>query len=155
MESIGVDGRRRIYKSIRKNTFEIFIERDYRPDIETLIDDYLEANPDRNRALDSLPLFAHIDEPRVRDVVDDDRIKPRPTLHYRLPNCDIDVDGWSVSTAWNHWLQVELLANDQKRLEKMMCGYRSFLNNPMSGLTNDWSKSCERWLVDPPTKDDG
>jgi hypothetical protein len=33
-----------------------------RPDLDTLIDDYLEYNPTRNRALDFLPLFLHLDE---------------------------------------------------------------------------------------------
>lgn len=125
------------------------IENDYRPDIESLIDDYLEANPVRNRALDLLPLFAHIDEDRVRRVVDDERVKARPTLHYRLPNCDIDASGWGISTPWNQWLQVELLANDQDRLEKIMRGYRQHLDDPVASLIGDWSKSCERWLVDP------
>ncbi|KZY27290.1 hypothetical protein A3725_25900, partial [Alcanivorax sp. HI0035] len=40
------------------------------PDIATLIDDYLEHNPTRNRALDMLPLFAEIDADRVRATVD-------------------------------------------------------------------------------------
>lgn len=123
------------------------IEEDYRPGIESLIDDYLDANPVRNRALDMLPLFAHIDEKRVRRVVDDDRVKARPTLHYRLPNCDIDTENWSVSIPWNQWLQVELLANDRERLEDMMEGYRRHLDNPVASLIGDWSKSCERWLV--------
>lgn len=127
------------------------IERGYRPDIQTLIDDYLEANPARNRALDMLPLFAHLDEDRIRRVVDDDRIKPRPTLHYRLPNCDIDASGWRISQPWEQWLQVELLANDEKRLQEIMRAYRQYLDNPVASLTSDWSKSCERWLVDVDT----
>ena len=43
----------------------------YQPTIDQLIDDYLEFNPTRNRALDMLPLFAHIDEPRLRAKIDD------------------------------------------------------------------------------------
>ena len=124
------------------------IESDYLPGIESLIDDYLDANPVRNRALDMLPLFAHIDEERVRRVVDDDRVKARPALHYRLPNCDIDTQGWNISTPWKQWLQVELLANDRERLEGMMAGYRRYLDKPVASLIEDWSKSCERWLVD-------
>lgn len=124
------------------------IDRSYDPDIEELIDDYLEYNPVRNRALDMLPLFAHLDETRVRAVVDDDRIKPRPTLHYRLPNCEIDVSDWSLTEPWNQWLQVEYLARDQNRLQKVCRGYRLYLNNPVRAMLKDWSKSCERWLVD-------
>ncbi len=124
------------------------IDREYTPGIETLIDDYLEANPARNRALDMLPLFAHIDEKRVRAVVDDERIKPRPTLHYRLPNCEIDIREWSISKPWRQWLQVEHLARDRKRLEKMRRGYCRYLDNPVRAMLKDWSKSCERWLVE-------
>ena len=124
------------------------IDRDYSPAIETLIDDYLKANPARNRALDMLPLFAHIDEERVRAVVDDDRIKPRPTLHYRLPNCEIDLREWSIQKPWKQWLQVEHLARDEKRLEKMRRGYCRYLDNPVRAMLKDWSKSCERWLVE-------
>ncbi len=124
------------------------IDREYAPDIKALIDDYLEANPVRNRALDMLPLFAHIDEKRVRAVVDDERVKPRPTLHYRLPNCEIDVRNWSVSKPWTQWLQVEHLARDRKRLEKMCRGYRLYLDNPVRAMLKDWSKNCERWLIE-------
>lgn len=127
----------------------------YSPDLNLLIDDYLEENPVRNRALDMLPLFAHLDEPRVRKVVDDDRVKPRPTLHYRLPNCDIDVDGWGVSTPWSDWIQVELLANDEKRLKKMCRGFRRYLDSRIATLTGNWSKDCERWLADPDDFNDG
>ncbi len=129
------------------------IDRDYSPDIETLIDDYLKTNPARNRALDMLPLFAHIDEKRVRAVVDDKRIKPRPTLHYRLPNCEIDVREWSINKPWKQWLQVEHLAHDRKRLEKMCRGYSLYLDNPVRAMLKDWSKSCERWLIE--LDDDG
>jgi hypothetical protein len=129
------------------------IDRDYAPGIETLIDDYLQANPARNRALDMLPLFAHIDEKRVRAAVDDDRIKPRPALHYRLPNCEIDLGSWSVDEPWRHWLQVEHLAHDRRRLKKMCRGYCLYLDNPVRALLKDWSKRCERWLIE--LDDDG
>lgn len=124
------------------------IDRDYAPEMETLIDEYLQANPARNRALDMLPLFAHIDEKRVRAAVNDDRIKPRPALHYRLPNCEIDVREWSVDKPWRQWLQVEHLAHDRKRLKKICRGYALYLDNPVRAMLKDWSKSCERWLID-------
>ncbi|OBX33760.1 putative amidoligase enzyme [Halomonas elongata] len=37
------------------------LDPDYQPDLRTLIDDYLEYNPTRNRELDLLPLFAYLD----------------------------------------------------------------------------------------------
>lgn len=124
------------------------VDRNYHPDMTELIDDYLEANPDRNRALDMLPLFSHVDEPRVRAVVDDPRVKSRPTLHYRLPNCNIDEPGWDVLKPWSDWIQVERLANDAKRLEKMCRGYTKYLDNPVRGLFSPWVEACKRWLVE-------
>jgi hypothetical protein len=80
------------------------------PGIDNLFDSYLKHNPTRNRALDLLPLLAHIDEARVRKAVDDDRIKARPTFHYRLPNCSINDAEWNLSQSWNLWCLVEELA---------------------------------------------
>lgn len=79
------------------------------PGIERLIDDYLEHNPSRNRALDMLPMFASIDAERVCKAVDDPKIKARPTFHYRLPNCRIDDPDWSLVPSWNLWCVVERL----------------------------------------------
>ena len=93
---------------------------DYRPDLETLIDDFLEFTPTRNRPLDLLPLFAHIDEDRVMAApVEKELIKPRPAFHYRLPNCLVDEPDWSLAVPWNDWVEVERLAADAKALEKL------------------------------------
>lgn len=121
----------------------------YWPDLAALIDDYLEANPTRNRALDMLPLFAHLDEERVRAAIDDPRIKARPALHYRLPNCEIDEPGWGVHQTWRDWLQVERLADDGERLEALCARYRTFLENPLGRVLDDWSEEVERWLANP------
>lgn len=70
------------------------IDPDYQPGLTKLIDDYLVDNPTRNRALDLLPLLSYLDDKRVKAVVPDPRVKSRPALHYRLPNCEIDRPGW-------------------------------------------------------------
>lgn len=124
------------------------IEPSYQPDVAALIDDYLTDNPTRNRALDMLPLFAHLDEQRVRGVVDDPRIKPRPTLHYRLPNCEINEPGWGLRQIWCDWLQVEHLAWDPERLEEVSRRYLEFLDRPLGRLTEDWADLVEPWLID-------
>ncbi len=72
---------------------------DYAPDIVNLIDDYLEHNPTRNRALEMLPLFSHIDAKRVKAVIEDGLVNARPTLHYRLPNCEIQRADWDIGVA--------------------------------------------------------
>ncbi len=124
------------------------IERDYRPGLDGLIDDYVEENPTRNRALDLLPLFAHLDEPRVRAAVDDDRIKARPTFHYRLPNSELGREGWGIHQAWNDWVQVERLAADRTRLRRVCDAYRDWLDQPLERLVGNWANESEQWLND-------
>jgi hypothetical protein len=119
----------------------------YRPDLTTLIGDYLEANPTRNRALDLLPLFLHLDEAQVRAAVDDPRVRPRPALHYRLPNCEVDRPSWGLGPAWRDWLQVEHLAAEPGRLERLGAAYARFLERPLSGLLEDWAEEVEPWLA--------
>lgn len=127
---------------------DLILEDDYRPDIDQLIDDYLETNPTRNKSLDMLPLFSHIDEARVRRKVDDPRIKPRPALHYRLPNCDIDREDWGISVPWRNWLEVEYLADDQERLSRACAAFRKELGRGGPRLFKSrWIEQCESWLV--------
>ena len=93
------------------------LQPDYQPAITTLIDDFLKFTPTRNRPLDLLPLFAHIDEERVMAApVEKSLIKPRPAFHYRLPNCLIDQPEWTLAEAWNDWVEVERLAADEDAL---------------------------------------
>ena len=91
---------------------------DYDPDMSTLIDDYISFNPTRNRELDMLPLFAHIDGERVRARLDDQKISSRPTFHWRLPNADLESPFWSISDEWQRWLSVEELAVDELQLSE-------------------------------------
>jgi hypothetical protein len=94
------------------------LEPDYAPDLDRLIDDYLEHNPTRNRALDMLPVFATLRKERVLAVAKErDQIKARPTFHYRLPNCMVDDPSWSFATEWNRWVEIERLAEDAERLD--------------------------------------
>ncbi|MFU8896188.1 MAG: amidoligase family protein [Gammaproteobacteria bacterium] len=124
------------------------LQPDYAPGIDELIDDYLEHNPTRNRALDLLPLFLHLDEDRVRAVTGDPLIKPRPAFHYRLPNCEIDEPGWGLHLAWNDWLEVEALAVDPKRLAACSAAYLAFLDKPLKRWLGDWAKEVSRsWLA--------
>ena len=121
------------------------IDPDYWPDQNALIDDYLEENPTRNRALDMLPLFMHLDKDRLRAVVDDPRVKPRPTLHYRLPNCEIDDKDWGVHIAWNDWLEVEALACDRDKLQEVCTAYAEWLDKPLQRLFDNWADEVSRW----------
>lgn len=119
---------------------------DYAPDLGRLIDDYLDFNPTRNRALDMLPLFAHLDEARVRARIDDERVKPRPTLHYRLPNSEIDRPGWDLSVPWNDWLVVERLAAAPEALRTLCRDHQVQLDDPLGRITGRWKELCDQWL---------
>ncbi|MCB1684264.1 MAG: amidoligase family protein, partial [Pseudomonadales bacterium] len=93
--------------------------------------------------LDMLPLFSHLDAPRVAARVDDPRIKSRPTLHYRLPNCEIDREGWDLGGDWARWLQVEHLAADPTRLDSLCQRFSSHLD------TGEKLFSDNRFTIDP------
>ncbi|WP_417765198.1 amidoligase family protein [Spongiibacter tropicus] len=120
---------------------------DYQPDIGTLIDDYIHFNPTRNRALDLLPLFAHVDEERLRAKIDDPRVKARPTLHYRLPNSLIGDPQWGLIHPWRDWLQVEALAADTTRLNAVCRHYREHIESATSGLFSDWAQRVSLHLI--------
>ncbi len=114
----------------------------YAPDIAQLIDDFLRLTPTRNRPLDMLPLFAHIDHDRVMAAeVEKDLIKPRPAFHYRLPNCLIDEPDWTLAIAWNDWLEIERLAADSDRLERVL---KQHAEQP--GLLGTLLNKTEAWL---------
>jgi hypothetical protein len=122
------------------------IEPDYAPDMDALMRDYLLFNPTRNRALDLLPLFAHINPDLLAEYVDDPRIKSRPTLHYRLPDCDIDNRQWHFSTVWNDWVVLEQLANHADDLAELRDRFRDSRRISFHNLTHSWPTTCEDWL---------
>lgn len=98
---------------------ELILAPGYAPDLDTLIGDYLEHNPTRNRPLDMLPAFASLQKDRVLAAAKEhDQVKARPTFHYRLPNCLVDDASWSFALEWNRWVEVERLAEDPGRLER-------------------------------------
>jgi hypothetical protein len=119
---------------------------DYAPNRDALIADYLDANPTRNRSLDLLPLFLYLDEARVRARTDDELVKARPTLHYRLPNSEIDRPDWSLNEPWDDWLVLERLVAEPRRLTDLCRRYRDFLDSPLQRLTDNWAERTQRWL---------
>lgn len=117
---------------------------DYAPVMSTLIDDYLRFNPTRNRALDMLPLFAQIDEPRVRAAVDDSRVQARPTFHYRLADCRLGEPDWFITTPWRSWLAVEALAGHGELLAVLMQQRRDYLNSSiLFSSSAEWVAQCQ------------
>ncbi|MEF2554155.1 amidoligase family protein [Aurantimonas sp. A2-1-M11] len=102
----------------------------YWPDLDVLMDDYLAANPTRNRDLDLLPLFLHFDERRVRARLPMEKIGKRPVLHYRLPTARVSQPGWSIAPDWNRWVAVERLAADRTQLEKLAAAFGAAASAP-------------------------
>lgn len=117
------------------------LQRDYAPGITELIDDYLEHNPTRNRPLDLLPLFAHIDRDRVMAApVEHDLIKARPAFHYRLPNCEIDDPDWTLARPFNGWASVEHLAANAERLSAEAEEYLARPSQALGQFADTWAR---------------
>ncbi|RLU01118.1 amidoligase family protein [Ketobacter sp.] len=134
-------------KHFSKEYIQLVVDWDYRPDLAQLIDDYIDHNPTRNRSMDMLPLFTFLDEPRVRNRLDDARIKSRPTLHYRLPNCDIDNPQWNLDQPWQNWLQVERLALAPQRLQHFCARYGEYLDSFFTTpFDTEWLNTSRRLL---------
>ncbi|MEM1306700.1 MAG: amidoligase family protein [Pseudomonadota bacterium] len=116
---------------------EAFINRimtpDYAPSHDTLIDDYLRLSPTRNTELDLLPLLAHLDADRVRRALPDEKVRPRPTFHYRLPNAEIGNPNWSALREWNRWVLLEQIAADDAFLAETSDAYRRARRGAVSG----------------------
>jgi hypothetical protein len=122
---------------------------EYWPDLDALVADYLADNPTRNRALDLLPLFAHLDPGRLPPALRaNPLLKPRPTYHYRLPNCAIDEPDWTLAREWCGWLAVERLAADRAALERLGAEYLQTRQPPIAGFDPKWSAHTRPWLAE-------
>lgn len=110
----------------------------YWPDWDTLVIDYLRANPTRNRALDMLPMLSEINPAAVELVVNDDRVNARPAFHYRLANCLIDEPDWSIAAPWRRWLVIEHLASDTDLLNALCAEFVSDRDRVMHKIDGAW-----------------
>jgi hypothetical protein len=128
--------------------YRLILDSSYAPEIDKLIDNYLEHNPTRNRALDMLPLFASIDKEKVLSSTEDEKIliKPRPAFHYRLPNCMIDDPSWSIAEEWNYWVEVEKLAGNQDKINDMSKDFFETTESLLSLIYDEWPARVEKWI---------
>jgi hypothetical protein len=89
--------------------------------MEKMVKDYMEHNATRNRALDLLPLWKHLEEEFLQQFeLKDTLTQARPTFHYRLPNCEIEKKGWYLSESWNIWCVVEYIAANEDVLSNLI-----------------------------------
>lgn len=118
----------------------------YNPTLPQFTDDYLQANPTRNRALDLLPLLAWNDLGAVRRALPDEKIRPRPAFHFRLPNSRVDDPGWHTSDPWNSWTLVERLASDTEMLLSLSYArYRMMHSFFYRFKRKNWIERIRRW----------
>jgi len=146
-EEIGLDLTRRLVPFVApfpRGYILMVLQENYRPDLRGLILDYLDHNPTRNRELDMLPLFAHLDARRVQAMVEDERIRARPTFHYRLPGTRLAQPGWGVVLEWNRWVAVERLAADEARLRDAAAAYRRHFDAPLASV-EEWAAQVRAW----------
>ncbi|GAB2795564.1 hypothetical protein GCM10027040_22510 [Halomonas shantousis] len=115
----------------------------YTPDLDTLIADYLDYNPTRNRELDLFPLFAHLVPDSPNPLLHEELVKPRPTYHYRLPNAQLSEPGWGAVNEWNRWVEVERLAADPARLKERSLAYIE--HHTQSSMAR-WLDKLRKWM---------
>ncbi|MFQ6551692.1 amidoligase family protein [Aestuariibius insulae] len=106
--------------------------------MEELIDLYLEHNPTRNRALDMLPVFAHIAPDQTHaGLSGDEKVNARPAYHYRLPDSRIDEADWTLALEWNRWILIERIAADADLLDLIREDWRDHRAH-WTTLRTDW-----------------
>lgn len=135
---IGVDTLRRLWQFEQPHPpayAEMVLDPAYAPDLPAFCDDYLAHNATRDRELDLLPLLCHLDEGRVRRVLPGEKINPRPTWHYRLPNSEIDRGDWRIGEEWARWVRVERLA---ERPDLIAQASAAWLENAALLLPESW-----------------
>lgn len=112
--------------------------------LERLIQDYLEFNPTRNRALDMLPLFKHLDESAVMNAVGNQVVNARPTFHYRLPNCEIERPDWSLAESWNLWCVIEYLAENHGMRQRLIDQVRTRESELFNFSEKPWHQDLDK-----------
>lgn len=123
------------------------LNEDYQPDLDQLIQYYKRYNPTRNRPLDVYPLFTFLRGEDVKKGVDDpELINPRPTFHYRLPDCKIDDPKWTLYKEWNAWIQVEELAEDPEKMNLMMKDFHQTHKKHFLNFKKKWSKKVNHYI---------
>jgi hypothetical protein len=151
----GIDFTRRFFTSyidpFSESYFKKILDLAYAPDMETLIDDYLEFNPTRNRSLDMLPILCEIDCDRVMAGVKKEErslINGRPAFHYRLPDCRLGDKSWMISHEWNRWWYVEILASDDNLRFELIDRWNENSRRFFMTRNTQWIQTVKNFLAD-------
>jgi hypothetical protein len=118
----------------------------YQPDLEVFIRDYFRYGNSRNRPLDLLPVFMHLDENLTSSLIGETLTSARPTYHYRLPNCSLEDPSWTLAKEWNRWVLVETLAANVKELDQYCRAWLRMKSSTLIGFENKWVELMNRWV---------
>jgi len=106
--------------------------------LDALLRTYLQHAPNRNHALDLLPILKHYQSGAVVEAVPQMAHKSgRPAWHYRLPDCRIGEGDWSVALEWNRWCVVEGVASDPNLLGRLRMCWRDYRGRAF-GMPGRW-----------------
>jgi hypothetical protein len=122
------------------------LREEYQPDLETLIRDYFEFKNSRNRPLDMLPIFMFMNKELTEELLEEELTSARPTFHYRLPNCSIQNEDWSLAKEWNRWCLVEQLAADEQALKQYSKTFLELDEKSLFSIKRKWIKLMARWV---------
>lgn len=124
------------------------LDPEYQPNQTEFIKDYFRFGNSRNRPLDMQPLFMYLDEELTSKLVEDTLTSSRPTFHYRLPNCSLEDEAWTLAAEWNRWVLVEKLADDKKTLLRYCKAYLKMKRDTVIRFDAKWLELMERWVQD-------
>ena len=130
----------------KKEYLQLILSPAYKPTLEELIRDYFRFDNSRNRPLDMLPVFMHLDPDTTQMLLEETLTSARPTYHYRLPNCSIGDPDWSLADEWNRWVLVEQLAVDTKTLNQYSRTYLKLKKETLVGFETKWIELMNRWV---------
>ncbi len=144
LEELNIDLSRRISPFIDHfptEYVEQVLNEDYAPSQQQLVSDYLRFNPTRNRPLDMMPILALLEEEQVAKALEDEKNKPRPTFHYRLPNSRIEDPNWSFQDEWIRWQEIEKLTVNDEMLRKLSQLYLFRKGTTLVSFRKEWAQT--------------
>jgi hypothetical protein len=122
------------------------LREDYQPEIKELIRDYFTFKNSRNRPLDMLPVFMFVEKEFTSGLMKEELTSARPTFHYRLPNCSLGDESWSLAAEWNRWVLVEKMANDEQALDQYSRAFLNMDDKSVFSMKKKWVKLMDRWV---------
>lgn len=122
------------------------LREDYQPGLEELIRDYFTFKNSRNRPLDMLPVFMFMEKEFTSGLMKEELTSARPTFHYRLPNCSLGDESWSLAAEWNRWVLVEKLADDEQSLSQYSRAFLNMDDKSVFSMKKKWVELMNRWV---------